>query len=244
MIIPDLILSWPRNCDYPLFRKYIRENRARFNEIIIVFTETNFGENYREFIKSAMFSDHVLFMESLPVGGNDDWRDRAIHTGLMQSLNAPWVLFAEQDFIILPDFWDDVNKYETLGVRVIGVKDADRLHPCCLFIRRDRLASLDLNFGILKDKLDHFGLIQKQLENEKEPIGVVQAEDYQHLNGLSHNMTLVYRGEKPNWKPEEFDKYIQESLNQGVVPVNMQWNGLFSGYLASAENNKPEVLGV
>ena len=49
---PDLIESWPQHLDYPLHRKFIKENRDRFAKVIIVFTAMNAQGDYREFVKN------------------------------------------------------------------------------------------------------------------------------------------------------------------------------------------------
>jgi hypothetical protein len=230
MIIPDIIISWPRNCDYPLWRQYIRDNRTRFNEVIIIFTETHFGEDYRDFVTHAMQPDHVLTVWDYQRDGREDWRNQAIHAGLIHSYNAQWILFTEQDFLPKIGFWQNVQADEGMGVRAIGVKDNERLHPCCLFLRRDLLNSLSKDFGVVKDKLDHFGLIQKQLESSNEPIGILNPDTYFHNNGLSHNMSLVERGEMPNYHPTEFTQYLVDSLNC-TVPKDKRWLDMFGSYL-------------
>ncbi len=227
-IIPDIIVSWPRNCDYPLWRQYIRDHRAQFNEIIIVFTETNQGEDYRQFVTDAMLPDHVLTVWEYQRDGRMDWRDQAIKAGLVHSYNAPWILFTEQDF--LPNdhdtFWRhiEVEMIET-GAKVICAKDQERLHPCFMLFDRRALNQLSLDFGIVPDKLDHFGLIQKQLDvmNESQVWYTTLPNDlYSHMNGLSHNMTLVSQGGYPNYKPTEFTQYLQ-SCTQVSVPLDYRF---------------------
>src|SRR5690348_16350414 len=109
MIKPDIILAWPRNCDYPLWRQFIRENRPLFNEIIIVFTDTFDQHDYSEFVRRAMFQDHVLFLDNPAIQSGEDWRNVAIHHALLHSYNAQWVWFTEQDFFCKKGFWDMVE---------------------------------------------------------------------------------------------------------------------------------------
>lgn len=233
MIKPDVIVSWPRNCDYPLWRQFIRDHREQFNEIVVVFTETNQGADYRAFVKEAMFSDHVLFMENDPIHGSDDWRDRAIHRALLHSYNAPWVLFTEQDF--LPTdfgfFWDIIEAYEDKDV--IGLVDGERIHPCFLLMKRTALDRTCKNFGVVPDVSDHFSLIQQDIQNPEYTItfqAVYDGMSCHHMNGLSHNMSLVERGEMVTYKPEEFTNYLRECLKV-TVPMDSRLITLIQGYL-------------
>lgn len=233
MIKPDIIISWPRNADYPLWREMIHKERNRFNEVIVVFTETNYGENYKQFIRDAMFQDHVLFVDSpLPQNG-EDWRNIAVNFGLIHSLHSEWIWFTEQDFFPLEGFWQMVDAYESTGVKAIVVKDEFRIHPCSILIKRKLLNELDKNFGIVPDKLDHFGLIQKQLEQRDEPLGIMPINIYEHMAGLSHNMRLIEEGQQPNHKPEAFKKYIEKCL-QVSVPLDNRFKNVADRYLQDA----------
>lgn len=219
MIKPDIIVSWPRNCDYPLWRQFIHDNRDRFNVVIVVFTETNQGEDYRAFIKEAMQKDWILFADA-PQSPGKDWRTLAVNHGLIQSYNAPWVWFTEQDFLPNAGFWEAVEQYESLGVKAIGVKQGDRLHPCCLFLHRDIINSIKLDFSAKPPEYDHFGFIQQQLDGKingsQMAMGLIGADKWQHMNGLSHNMTLVYNGDMPNYMPDEFNEYLRQTLKVTV----------------------------
>lgn len=232
---PDIIVSWPRNCDYPVWRQFIHDNRDRFNVIIVVFTETHAGEDYREFVKKAMLVDYVLCADS-PVVKDDDWRNVAVNHGLLQSYNAQWVWFTEQDFIPKEGFWEIVDAEVSIGVRAIGVRQGDRLHPCSLMIRRDLLNALDKNFGIVTDKLDHFGLIQQQLEESKEPVGIIPEKYWQHMNGLSHNFRLISEGQMPNYEPEAFEQYIHSCIDANV-PKDPRFTKIIQAYLAKVREN-------
>lgn len=232
MTKPDIIISWPRNCDYPLWRKMIREQRDRFNEVVVVFTETWQGDDYRQFVKDAMFQDHVLFVQSPQIGEGEDWRDIAIHAALLHSIHSEWIWFTEQDFFPLEGFWEMVESESQMGVKAIGVKDGNRLHPCSLFLKRELLNTLDKNFGIVPDKLDHFGLIQNQLEVNKTPIGIIPEKYWYHMAGLSHNMRLLEEQGSPNHDISGFTKYVTQCLESGLS-ISPKHTQLFSDYLAT-----------
>lgn len=215
-IIPDIIVSWPRNNDYPLWRKFIKDNRTKFNEVIVVFTETFQGDDYREFVRKAMFKEYVHFVDSPLPNAGEDWRDIAVNQALLHSYNADWIWFTEQDFLITDDkFWDFVYQEAGNGREVIGTMDGQRLHPCCIFIKREALNKTRKNFGIIPGELDHFGLLQKDIDKlnlDKFLLTDGGQFGYKHYNGLSQNWTLASRGEKPNYKIEEFIDYLEKCL--------------------------------
>jgi len=213
MVIQDVVVSWPRNCEYPLWRQFIRDNRERFNEVIVAFTETNQGEDYREFIRKAMFEDHVQFIEpQLPTSGQD-WRNIAVNRALLHSYNAPWIWFTEQDFVVDPgeDYWAMLEAAADLDYKVMAWYEGERFHPASIHMRREVLNQTQKDFSIIPDKGDHFIKIYKDLQTAQIPIYRID-KHARHLNGLSHNMSLIARGEAPNYKPEEIRKWLCDSL--------------------------------
>jgi hypothetical protein len=212
---PDLIVCWPKSADYPLFRKNVHEDREKFGKIIIVFTETNIGNNYREFVREVMSGDDVTFLENPPLMPLQDWRDVAIKQALAIS-SSQWVFFTEQDFFPGTTFWKYVDAYISAGLQVIGVKQGDRIHPCCLFMSRHLLDQLNLDFGAHPPAHDHFGAIQKQIEGMNKPIGILPSGCWKHLNGLSHNMRLVEDGAAPNHDLEGFTEYMSLCFDCGI----------------------------
>lgn len=223
MTKPDIIVSWPKNCDYPLWRQFIRRNRSRFNLVIIVFTETYQDPDYRDFVKKAMHQDYCLFIDNPPVESGQDWRDVAVKQALIHSFNAEWVWFTEQDFYITDEqFWVNIEEQSNQGKRIIGTMDNQRLHPCCMFVRRDLLNWLVKDFGAKPPYYDHFGYIQEQLNASKEDIGVIPQDLYLHMNGLSHNWRLVSEGGSPNYRPEQFNLWLADNLNVDV-PLDERW---------------------
>jgi hypothetical protein len=226
-MVTDLLLSWPRNCDYPVWRQFLRDNRTKFNEVIIAFTETNQGDDYRDFIRNAMFDDYVLFLDApqpdYKIG--EDWRNVAINSMLLHSYNAPWIWFTEQDFYPGEGFWEEVEKLENEGCDVIAVYQGNRMHPCCIFIKREALQKTRKDFGIIKDKADHFSKIQEDIEASGLKIGILNPGKYQHLNGLSHNLVLLGLGEAPNHQIEAFFAWLNECLAVSV-PIHDRFRQL------------------
>lgn len=218
-MIADLIIVWPSNVDYPLFRAFIRYNRRLFDRVIIVFTYTPSGDDFRGFVQEAMKDDACLLLQSPAVESGRDWRDVAVNFALGFSTNE-WVWFMEQDFYIIDEmFWREVDKLSIVS-DVIGVKAGDRLHPCCLLLKRAILNRTMLNFGIVPDKLDHFGMIQKNLEALGVPISEIPSKYYHHMNGLSHNYYLANEMKEITYKPDEFVAYLEQCLDITSVPLD------------------------
>lgn len=232
-IRPHVIISWPRNCDYPLFRQYIRDHREIFDQIHIVFTETHTGDDYREFIKQAMFQDWCLFMQAPYPQGTQDWRNLAVNEGLRHCIHGEWILFLEQDFTPLDGFWETVDRAVEDGHDFVGVMDEKRLHPCFLMVKTGTLKLTSMDFGIVPDRLDHFGKIQNDLFGIHAKGAEIGSGFYNHMNGLSHNYRLVSEGGLPNYKPEEFKKYAEDCLKVSV-PLDPRFVGTIQGYLNKA----------
>lgn len=233
MFKPDIIISWPRNCDYPLWRKYIRDNRPRFNQIIIVFTETNLGDDYREFVRGAMQADDVWTMDS-PIVHGEDWRNVAVNYGLLQSYNAEWIWFTEQDFLPTDDrFWQEVEAKVNAGAEYLSWKDADRHHPCCIFVKRSILSKTSKDFAARPPYYDHFGLFTKQLEtyNGGASYAEVSHDFSTHMAGLSHNVRLLVDGQQPNYKPEEFTEYLMKCV-AAEIPQDIRFLTMAKKYLS------------
>lgn len=224
----DIIVSWPRNCDYPVWREFIRNNRNLFQNVIIVFTDTFMGDDYMDFVKTAMVQDNISFCHS-HVLGDKDWRNEAVNTGLKYSF-ADWIWFTEQDFFIIDhNFWVAIGAIMERA-DCFGVFEGERLHPCCLFIKRELLDKTMKNFGVLKDRLDHFGLIQRDLTILEVKIHRVNPDSYLHFGGLSHNFRLINEGHSPNYHKKQFRKYIEQSLKVGV-PIDPRYRRICKKYL-------------
>ena len=164
-----------------------------------------------------MFPDYVHFLEApTPRAGIDDWRNLAINASLLHSYNAPWIWFTEQDFYPSEGFWSAVDRLESDGNEAIAVYQGERMHPCCIFVKREVLNRTSKNFSIVPDKYDHFYLFQKDLENLGVKIGKIDPKTYFHYNGLSHNWSLVTNGSDPNYYPEEFIGWLKQSMTVRV----------------------------
>ncbi len=227
---PDIVICWPRSCDYPLWRQMIRNNRDRFQSIIIVFTETHYGEDYREFVSVAMQQDNCTFLDCLPIRGDQDWRNISVNAGLLYS-TSDWILFTEQDFLPTRDlFWIE-TEYLSRSYDAFGYFADGRLHPCCIYIKRDILDTrTKRNFGVIKDELDHFGMIQKNLEEQGIKVASISHDNCHHMNGLSQNYSMAFAGQLANYHPEEFNEYLEKCL-QVNVPHDTRFRSFALDYL-------------
>lgn len=230
---PDVLICWPDNCDYPLFRQFIRDNRELFNKIIIVFTAVNRPPNISSFIVKVMREDDVLFLINpfdpveQPTG---DWRNVAMNEALKFS-TSQWVWFIEQDFIIknIAEFMGTIQAL-MLSYNVIGIHEGKRLHPCCLLINRKFLQQLDNDFSAKSPEYDHFGAIQKQLEELNIQPAIIPENMYIHMAGVSHNWNLVLAKEQVLYRPEQFKLWLAECLKV-KVPLNYLWAQAAKKYL-------------
>lgn len=232
MVKPDIIISWPNNCDYPLWRHFLQLNRHRFNEVIIAITETHQEPNYTEFIKEQLTGFHCQFVIPPPTPRDADWRDVATNLALLHSYNAEWIWFTEQDFIITDSdkFFEAIDKAEANGFEIMAHYNGDRMHPCSIFIKRTLLNKTRKDFGIIPNKYDHFYKIQQDIEALQSPVYRIQAY-CRHLNGLSSNMSLIARNEAPNYKPDELKEWLEACFLCGV-PIDPRWLDIYSLWLA------------
>jgi len=226
----DLIVAWPVNCDYPLWREMVRAYRHRFNKVIVGFMQTNDNTDYRPFIKAAMAQDAVTFVEPRTYGGSEDWRD-VVTNDCLKLCISDWIYFTEQDFFFKDKFWDIVDNISgTPGVDLFAVLEGERLHPCSLLIKRAVLERTRKNFGIKAGYCDHFGLIAQDLVNMHAVKYTMPPSSYTHMNGLSHNFKLITIGEPPVYKKEQFDDYLRRCL-KCQVPLEPGFVALTTSYL-------------
>lgn len=238
----DLIECWPKHTDFPLHRKFLHENRSRFNKVIIVLTDMGVAEpDYTAFIKEQLLLDNITFIEMPRVDSDKDWRNEAVNAALKVS-DGRWIWFTEPDFFITkPDkFWELVSDFMEAGdSNAIGYLQDGRMHPCCLFVERFILDNFTRkDFGIIKDKADHFSMIQQDLEKAAQAGTIILNELYKaqkydwcyHMNGLSQNMYLLQSGGEPNYYPEEFRAYLEDCLQSGV-PLLSEFVEIADAYL-------------
>lgn len=206
----DLVVAWPRSIDYPLFRQFVTQHREFFGKVIIVFTETNQGVDERELIQGFMAKDDITFIDSRKIVAGEDWRDVAVNMALDVS-DASWVWFMEQDlFVTSQAFWPLIAKTMIHHDAIGWMDGATRLHPACLLVKREFINKTPRFFGIVENKLDHFAKFFTSLRLSGAKICKLKYPNdlFYHMNGLSHNMTLLERGEEVTYQPDEFRQYL------------------------------------
>lgn len=218
----ELITTWPTFLDYPLFRQFLVRQSYAFNSVTISLTNHNIpGYDFSkavnlwalsEFRQSSINHDIGIVVDGpLDPPNNQDWRDYAVNRALVHA-RGEVVLFMEQDFfaswkVLLPR----VEKSLTDGADVVGFyeESTQRLHPACLFIKKDILAATSRDFSPYQNH-DHFGKITEDLQNMKAKIvtfkdlGMEGWKYYYHMQGLSHNYQRVILGQEPNFNIPEF----------------------------------------
>ena len=224
----DLIICHPIHLTYPLWMKFIHENRERFNKVIVIFTFMNAGSgDYRKFVTDTFSKDNIICVDNDEVEAKDDWRNIAINKALKYS-NSEWVYFTEQDFTPKGNFWHEIEDLMK-RVAVFGYYQDARLHPCCIFIKKELLNNTSKNFGVIRDVSDHFSRFQQELEKKDIMIGVIPSYLGEHMNALSQNMYMLQNGEEPNYQPERFKEYCKQCLL--LENLHPDFRKLFSEYL-------------
>lgn len=205
----DVIVSWPRSCDYPLWRQFIRDERARFGEVFVVLTELA-GLDVSGFVRRT-FGDATV-IESDGIG---EWRDAAVNTALDRS-TASHVWFTEQDFTVTPAFWPQFTG-DLAGIHV----DDRPFHPACLLASRTLIERTGRYFG--PDPVDHFHAFGTELVALATP-RIIEA-GFRHFQGISESQMLLWLGEQPRFKPDQFREWADANL-AADVPIEPSWRML------------------
>jgi hypothetical protein len=235
----DVIVCWPRNCDYPLWRDFIHIHRAYFKDVFVVFTETHQGHDYREFVKEAMnerYEDNITFLQNPVIGTDQDWRDIGVNLALEQS-TGNWVWFTEQDlFVTDRAFWPMMAKY-MFNFDAVTYKEGSRVHPANMWVKKEWINKSNKNFGIEKDTSDHFFKFFNNIRLQGAKIKNIPYPNanFYHMSGLSQSMTQIERGDEVNYHPEDFlgylemcflqeglDEHYKEVIGMGIIALQKQ----------------------
>jgi hypothetical protein len=208
----DLITIWPRDHDYPPFRKNLQRLEPYYNRAIIVLNGQHGQPDYGTWLANNTNPKKTIIRTSRQHHGNEDWRNVAIQEGLEVS-KAEWVWFIEQDFFFTDSFVQKLLA-ATNTYNVIGFWESNRLHPACLLIRRAIIDATKKDFSVIPGKLDHFGAFSEEvvaIEGEAvgtfEKVGIAPTEWY-HMQGLTHNYNLCRRSDLSGiYLREEFLTY-------------------------------------
>lgn len=200
----DLLITWPRHIDYPLFRLTLAKYRWYFEKIYIALVQSNLPRDLSVFLIETL--PWAQFVK--PPAVRSDWRDNAIYDLLIHS-QAEMILFLEQDFLIkdgvLLDF--AVNCHQPF----LGFREGERIHPGFVLIKREIIEKTSKDFSANPPAHDHFGqFFQEVAKLVKmkfiEEYGFDKKVHYYHLNGLTQNFQC-YQERQPFYRPEEFLTY-------------------------------------
>lgn len=208
---PDVIVCWPRNCDYPLWRRFIVAQRWRFGRVFVVFTKHD-GRDLSPWVR-----EHLPYVEFIDGPDGPDWRDAAVNAALDRS-DAEWVWFTEQDFTIgdAAGFWRGVEYFAGFpNVRAMGYREDVRWHPACLLVRRSAIDATRRYFG--PDPVDHFYSFGEDL-GEVFDLGVIfRIAGCEHMAGLSQNHWLISQGDPNIYRSDRFFRYLWECLMSSIA---------------------------
>lgn len=215
-MMPDVIVCWPHTCDYPLWRKFIRDERSRFAKVLVAFTTNTQGpHDYRVFVREQI-GDIADCFDSPDLEGRD-WRDVAVNAALDRS-TADWVWFTEQDFrIVKPElFWRGVEIFSEFDAILGWEDDVPRWHPSCLFVLRSIIEE-DTSRYFGPEPRDHFARFSDELHREWDSWDIDE-DLWEHLQGLSQNHFLIDTGQTEGiFQRERFREYLRDCLNAGVT---------------------------
>lgn len=226
----DIITIWPRNHDYPPFRKLLKNLEPFYNRAIIGLNGEGAPYDYGNFLANVMNPKKTIFVNSRMHEGSEDWRNVAIHACLGNS-TSEWIWFLEPDFFIEGDgfvrtIFEAGNHFDA-----VGFWEANRLHPACLLIKRSLLDKTRKDFSVVPGKLDHFGQFSQDVVKELgmdgigelEKIGLNNGEHWYHMQGVTHNINLCRANDRGKiYKENEFATYCIESQFCGV-PISRDY---------------------
>jgi hypothetical protein len=221
MLKPDVIVTQPLHCDFPLFRYQLHIYRKYYNKIIVVFHEGHVGYNYKDFFTRVLSADDVICVDPPATSHETDWRHNCIHAALPHVISEN-ILFLEQDFIMYDNFEKCLLTLTETTNTIIGeVLSSDRLHPAFLFVPRylvtdqSNFAS-DVHVHPNAPTHDHFGAFTEAILNSDVPFKdlteIAEPESWLHLSGLTNNYYILATGGIINYNPEEFKKYNERIL--------------------------------
>lgn len=229
MVKPDVITTNPYGIDSPYFRWLMKEYKPLFGKVINGYYNDQREDDYSGFWRIAM-PDAVHVDIGLVKGR--DWRDDTVNACLEKS-DSEWVLFIEQDVVILEEGWlegllEKAEDYDVVGYGDMYPWSEDvRLHPAFILVRREFIEKTQKDFGAYPEKnRDHFSIFTEDLFKIEGirylDIGPDEDKNFEHLKGTYSNYMLVQAGNQPNYDPDRFRKFVEMTL-----PLDIPWDPRF-----------------
>lgn len=185
---PCILVTHPRDVLYPIFYWRINRDRALFNKVIVVMTQSGSTREYTDYIKTAI--KDVTVITNYPYEGKD-WRHDAVREGLYE-VRSDHVLFLEQDFLVHDGFFEAIcelgESYQTIGFR-----EGERFHPACLLTSMAALAKTGKDFSVDPDVGDHFVKVSRELDALGNWVSLrdLLLPKWHHMSGLTQNFRLT-----------------------------------------------------
>jgi hypothetical protein len=211
VIIPDLIMIWPRHVDYPYARWSLERFKPYFGKILIGLTDMGKLEDYTQFFVNNVDAE----FKNIPMG-QGDWRNNAVNTMLEYS-TADHVVFLEQDFLIRDARLPEVIFNTNLDYNTVTYDEHGRTHPAFALVPRELIEKTSKDFGANPEAgYDHFGKFFRELSRfanacDITDLGLKEHDDFYHMAGLTQNYHA-----RPYFKPSEFLTYNHYSLQLPV----------------------------
>lgn len=233
----DIVVTWPNNCDYPLWREWLNKNRLDFGKVLVTFMNANAIDDYRKFLVEVMTPDKITFLANRPLLPGEDWRDVAVSTALSHTV-SDWILFMEQDMIFPTQeeytaIMKAISKHQD-NFDVFGFREGERLHPAFMLVRKETLMLTTRSFAVVPNKHDHFYTFYEELQLKGARICELPELFQYHMAGLSHNLTLMRRGDEVTYKPFAFLDYLKRSLRVSV-PLDDHYLDIVGEYILQNE---------
>lgn len=233
---PDLIVCQTKACDYPLWRKWLKDYRDYFGKIIIYFNENNRFPYLDHFIHDALVDlGNIKFLDQVPIDwGTQDFRDVATNEMLKHS-NNNWVASIEGDFFakdwlkLLQAMEEEMKTSDLIGYRgYLGQEphqeylDEDYVHPCFWYMKRETLEQTSKNFGAKAGEgYDQFGLITREARQKGAKIKFLDEMGF--LADIKPDADCIHQGNVNN-------SYLAGFIVPGYEIIRSDWFYIYNYY--------------
>lgn len=184
----------PLHMDYPLWRLQMLQYRNYYNHMLVSLVNNHQEPIIKDWLKAEYGACGWWVFDEIERQGAADWRSMAIKQAYGH-ISDTWIWFTEQDFFIRnPSFFEKIEK-EMYFQDVIVYEEAGRLHPACMFVRKEFADQTEKDFSPVVDKQDHFYTFTEALKRltpritTLQNMGMVPGYDFYHMTGLTHNYT-------------------------------------------------------
>jgi len=169
----SLCVSWISNCDYPIFRQWLEEYHAWFDEIIIYWDLSFRFPIFSSFMQQAIYNsissdffseNKLIFLDPVPRDLSSDWRHSAA-IEMLKYATGDWIVSIEQDWFskdwqkLFTASEEAMRKSELFGW--YNLTNYPYIHPAYWFIKRELLEKTSKDFSPHPEinGADHFSMI-------------------------------------------------------------------------------------